>query len=235
MLLTSLEWPGTRHSRSGFTDELETPGVRVPISSEPDLFHHAIDLGREVIWLHTYGEVYADGRADGVRYPTGDSRRITNLTAVDAIPTTLTYDPDAATIRIGSGSFAPVPQAVWDYAVGGQVIKSWFNYRKANPTGRRTSPLDDITATVWPPEWNGEFIDLLSVLGRLVDLEPAQAELLGTILDKPVASYTDLAAAGVTWPDAAANDPQRRPNHVPKVDEQLDDVDGQLGFTFGGN
>lgn len=189
-----------------------------------------------MIWLQTYGEVFADGRADGLRYPTGDSRRITNLAAVEAIPTTMNYDPDTATIHIGSGSFGPVPQAVWDYTVGGrEVIKSWFNYRKANPTGRKTSPLDDINATAWPPEWNGEFIDLLSVLSRLVDLEPVQTELLGKILDKPVASYTDLAAAGVTWPNATANDPQRRPNHIPKDEEQHDDVDGQLGFTFGGN
>jgi hypothetical protein len=191
-----------------------------------------------VIRLHTYGEAFAKDGVDGVRYPTGDSRRITNLTGVDAIPTTgLTYDPDTATIHIGSGSFGPVPQAVWDYTVGGrEVTKSWFNYRKANPTGRRTSPLDQINATAWPPEWNGEFIDLLSVLSRLIDLEAAQAELLGKILDKASASYTDLAAAGVTWPSAAANDAQRRPNHTPEDAKQPDDdVDGQLGFTFGGN
>lgn len=219
-----------------FTDELETPGVRLPISSDPELFLHALELGRDVIWLQTYGEVFADGRAGGLRYPPGDPRRIANLTAVDTIPATMGYDPDTATIHIGSGSFGPVPQAVWDYTVGGrEVIKSWFNYRKANPTGRRTSPLDDINANVWPPEWNGEFIDLLSVLSRLVELEPVQTELLDKILDKPVASYTDLAAAGVAWPDAAASDTQRRPNHTPKDDEQHDDLDGQLGFTFGGN
>jgi hypothetical protein len=220
-----------------FTAELETPGVRVPITSDPALFQQSIDLGREVIWLHTYGEAFADGRADGVRYPIGDSRRITNLTGVDAIPTTgLTYDPDAATIHVGSGSFGPVPHAVWDYTVGGrEVIKSWFNYRKANPTGRRTSPLDEINATAWPPEWNGEFIDLLSVVSRLIDLEPAQAELLGKILDKASASYADLAAAGVAWPGATPEDPQRRPNHTPEDAEQPDDVDGQLGFTFRGN
>lgn len=220
-----------------FTAELETPGMRVPITSDPELFQQAIGLGREVTWLHTYGEAFAHGRADGVRYPTGDSRRITNLTAVDATPTTtLTYDPDVASIHIGSGSFGPVPRSVWDYTVGGrEVIKSWFNYRKANPTGRKTSPLDDINATAWLPEWNGEFIDLLSVLSRLVDLEPAQAELLDKILDKPSASYTDLAAAGVAWPSAAPNDPQRRPNHTPEDQGQQDDVDGQLGFTFSGS
>lgn len=83
---------------------------------------------------------------------------------------------------------------------GREVVKSWFNYRKSNSSGRRTSPLDDINATTWPTEWNGELIDLLSVLSRLVELEPAQADLLNAILAKPVASYTDLASAGVTWP-----------------------------------
>lgn len=220
-----------------FTDELETPGIRVPITTDAALFQRAIEIGREVIWLHTYAEAFADHHGSDIRYPASDPRRITNLTAVNAIPTAMTYDPDTATIRISAGSFGPVPQAVWDYTVGGrEILKSWFNYRKANPTGRRTSPLDDINATTWPTEWNGELIDLLSALSRLVDLEPAQAELLDAILAKPLASRADLAAAGVTWPGPAANDVQRRPNTAPvDQDQQDEDADGQLGFSFGGN
>ncbi|ORW08545.1 MULTISPECIES: type ISP restriction/modification enzyme [Mycolicibacter] len=220
-----------------FTDELETPGIRIPITTDPNLFQQAIEIGRHVIWLHTYAERFTDTHGSDVRYPAGDSRRITNLTAVNAMPSAMTYDPDTATIHLGGGSFGPVPQSVWDYTVGGrEVLKSWFNYRKANPTGRRTSPLDDINATTWPTEWNGELIDLLSVLSRLVEGEPAQAALLDAILAKPVASYADLAAAGVTWPGHNANDVQRRPNYAEAdQDQQPGGVDGQLGFTFGGN
>lgn len=220
-----------------FIDELGTPGIRVPITTDASLFQRAIGIGREVIWLHTYAEAFADHHGSDIRYSASDPRRITNLTAVNAMPTAMIYDPDAATIYIGAGSFGPVAPAVWDYTVGGrEILKSWFNYRKANPTGRRTSPLDGINATTWPTEWNGELIDLLSALSRLVDLEPAQAELLDAILAKPLASRADLATAGVTWPGPSTNDAQRRPNAAPVDQDQDDqDVDGQLGFTFGGN
>ncbi|GFG54605.1 hypothetical protein MAGR_60460 [Mycolicibacterium agri] len=73
------------------------------------------------------------------------------------------------------------------------------------------------------------------MLSRLVELEPAQADLLNAILAKPVASYTDLASAGVTWPGPHANDVQRIPNYA-EADQgdQSEGLDGQLGFTFGG-
>ena len=58
--------------------------------------------------------------------------------------------------------------------------------------------------------WNGELIDPLSVINRLVEMEPAQADLLNAILAKSVASYTGLAIAGVTWRGPTANDAWRR-------------------------
>ncbi|WP_162295558.1 type ISP restriction/modification enzyme [Mycobacteroides abscessus] len=48
-----------------FSDELTTPGIRVPLTTEPVLFDQAVALGREVIWLHTYGEIFADQRGGG--------------------------------------------------------------------------------------------------------------------------------------------------------------------------
>jgi len=45
---------------STFSDELTTPGVRVPLTGDPTLWARAVDLGRTVVWLHTYGAVAAD-------------------------------------------------------------------------------------------------------------------------------------------------------------------------------
>lgn len=215
-----------------FADELETPGVRVPITTRHDLFQRAIDLGREVIWLQTYGEMFSEGR-QGIRYPADDPRRITNILAVNDIPTTISYDPESETINVGSGSFGPVREEVWKYAIGGrEIVKSWFNYRKANPTGRRTSPLNDINATSWQADWNGEFIDLLSVLSRLLDLQDAQAELFGEILENPVATRAELATAGVTWP-TTEGDPQRQPDASIQANAE-DTGPGQMSIVFGG-
>jgi hypothetical protein len=90
---------------------------------------------------------------------------------------------------------------VWAYAFGGRnVLKSWFNYRKAVPGGKKTSPLDYVHVDTWPGEWTTELIDLITVLARLVDLEAEQANLLADILAGAVLTADGLAAEGVRWP-----------------------------------
>ena len=189
----------TRH----FAEQLTTPGIRVPITSDLDLFAEVADLGRQVVWAQSYGAAFSgDDRPAGlVRYDKGDPRQPLALTPVQALPTDVTHDPGTRTVSLGGGTFGPVERAVWDYEVGGKnIIKSWVNYRTAVPGGRRTSPLDDIVATAWEPSWTGEFVDLLSVLTRLVELEPAQASALSRVLAGPVLTMSDLVAAGARWP-----------------------------------
>ncbi|MDV8003048.1 type ISP restriction/modification enzyme [Rhodococcus sp. IEGM 1408] len=219
-----------------FADELTTPGVRVPITTDPERFERAISLGNEVVWAHTYGAVLADveaGRPIGdVRFPPGDERRLANLTAVASMPTVMTYDPGAQILELGGGTFGPVPEAAWDYTVGGKnVLRSWFNYRKASPTGRKSSPLDDVNADSWPVEWTAELLDLLSVLSRLVEVHVKQAVLLEQILAGPVASRDMLSATGVVWP-TGDKDPQRKPDYSTKRKNFEATDDGQMGFTF---
>gem|GEM_PF-4739000 len=110
-------------------------------------------------------------------------------------------------------TFGLVATHVWQYTVGGKnVIRSGFNYRRKNPTGRKRSPLDEINAARWQTAWNGEFIDLLSVLTRLEPLHDAQDKLLMRILDSPLASLDQLATVGVGWP-AGLQDQQRKPDY----------------------
>jgi hypothetical protein len=51
---------------------------------------------------------------------------------------------------------------------------------------RPPSPLDSIHADHWLPEHTNDLIDLLHVLGRLIALEPAQADLLNRICQGPL-------------------------------------------------
>jgi Type ISP C-terminal specificity domain/N-6 DNA Methylase len=188
-----------------FADELTTPGIRVPITEDAALWSEAVSLGRQVIWLHTYGEAFADdadGRPDGnIRFPKGDERQPLSRRPVTKMPEELTYDADRKTLKLGDGEWGPVTPSVIEYEVGGRnIIKSWFNYRKRNPTGKKTSPLDDIHVEEWPNEWTVELIDLLTVLTRLVELEPAQADLLDRILAGPILTKDELAERGVKWP-----------------------------------
>lgn len=56
--------------------------------------------------------------------------------------------------------------------------------------------LDRIQPDHWLPEYTTDLLDLLNVLGRLVLLEPAQADLLDRICAARLLSADDLRAAG---------------------------------------
>jgi hypothetical protein len=87
---------------------------------------------------------------------------------------------------------------VWAYEVSGmKVVKKWFGYRKKNPAGRRSSPLDEIHPERWPADFTTELLQLLNVLTLCVELEPDQAELLERICAGPLITVTDLEQARV--------------------------------------
>lgn len=186
-----------------FTEELLTPGVRLPLTRDGALWDEAVALGRQVLWASTFGARCADpaqGRpADSAESTSEDPRRVRYVTHIgDMLPERIRHDAESGTLHVGEGEFAPVPEAVWTYDVGGMpVVKKWFGYRKASPNSKKTSPLDDIHVATWPSEWTSELIELLSVLRRLTDLAPAQDALLAAVLAGPVVTEDELRAAGV--------------------------------------
>ena len=62
--------------------------------------------------------------------------------------------------------------------------------------GRCTSALGDIQPDHWLPEYTTELLDVLNVLGLLVELEPKQADLLERICAGPLISESELRTAG---------------------------------------
>jgi hypothetical protein len=90
-----------------------------------------------------------------------------------------------------------------DYDVSGMnVLTQWFSYRKKDRRRpiigdrRKPSPLSDIQPDHWLPEYTSDLLDLLHVLGRLVAIEPAQAEVLEDILGATLLEHEQLVAAG---------------------------------------
>lgn len=219
----------TAHPRftARFVDELVTPGVRVPITSSAGLWGKAVELGREVAWLHTYGQAFANPDqqrpADDIRLHDGSSGQPLCTVAISELPTSKSYDPDTRQLHIGDGVWEPVEPEVVEYAVGGRnVIDSWFGYRKTPPGGKKSSPLDHVNLDQWPSEWTTELTDLLTVLTRLTALEDRQAELLDRILAERLLSMQDLEANGVRWPrSGAARQPMYGPPTEGQAGEQL--------------
>lgn len=182
-----------------FREDLRTPGVRVPLTADPELWEQAVQIGRRVLWLHTYGERFADpseGRPAGPPKPPAAQRAKVQVAipdTADDMPDDIFYNPDTATLHVGTGQISPVHPDVWTYEVSGmKVIKKWFGYRKKNPAGRKSSPLDDINTEEWTPEFTTELLQLLHVLTMCVELEPEQVDLLERICDGQLIKVADL-------------------------------------------
>jgi hypothetical protein len=83
-----------------FRDDLVRPGLRVPLAADRKLFDEAVALGREVVWLHCYGERFVDAVAcrpkGSPRLPKGEAPFIPADGAFpgapEPLPETMDYD-----------------------------------------------------------------------------------------------------------------------------------------------
>ncbi|MDE0436609.1 MAG: hypothetical protein OXH92_21645, partial [Bryobacterales bacterium] len=194
-----------------FRSDLVQPGLRFPLTTDASLFAEAIEIGRENIWLHCFGERFADpgaGRPHGAPRMREYERPIIPTagaipTNPDRFPDRIEYDAAARRLKIGSGFIDNVQPAVWEYEVSGkQVLVQWFSYRRLDRSRpiigdrRRPSALEKIQPAGWLAEYTTELMNVLHVLGRMVALEPRQADLLKRICDGPLLSDDDLRTVG---------------------------------------
>ena len=179
-----------------FQKDLAQPGLRVPLTAKPELFKKAVKLGRRVIWLHTFGERFADAKTDRPpgppRLPNGQAPVIPKEGQIPgdaaSMPDEMEYDEARRRLLVGKGFVENVPAAVWNYEVSGKrVLTQWFSYRKKNRErpiiGDRRPPskLGDIQPDHWLADYTTELLNVLHVLALLVEREPAQAQNLEAI------------------------------------------------------
>ncbi|MBL9122197.1 MAG: hypothetical protein JNG90_01105 [Planctomycetaceae bacterium] len=187
-----------------FQMDLAQPGLRMPMTAQPKLFAQAAELGRRVIWLHTFGERFADRKADRPpgppRLPKERAPRIPKAGAIPddpaSMPDEIDYDASQRRLLVGTGFVDNVPPEVWQYEVSGKrVLTQWFSYRKKNRArpiiGDRRPPskLGDIQPDHWLAEYTTELLNVLHVLALLVEMEPAQAKLLEAICGGPTLDF----------------------------------------------
>lgn len=164
------------------------PGPRVPLSADLRRFARMAALGRELLWLHTYGERMAP-RAGG---KLAGAARCARAVPEDAYPER--FEWAAEVLRVGDGRFAPVSAEVWGYEVSGlKVVASWLGFRMRAPRGRRSSPLDALRPARWTEEMTRELLELLWVIEGSLALHREQAPLLAEIVAGPL---VELAGRG---------------------------------------
>jgi hypothetical protein len=193
-----------------FKADLVRPGLRVPLTADAKLFAEAVALGSEVIWLHCYGERFADAAAGRPKGPPRMKENAPTIPAKGAIPgvpeplpDSMDYDPATRRLKIGKGYVENVTLEMWAYEISGkQVLWHWFSYRRRDRSRpiigdrRPPSPLDSIQPDHWLPEYTSDLLDLLHVLGRLIALEPKQADLLERICAGKLRKADQLREAG---------------------------------------
>lgn len=201
-----------------FQEELKQPGLRIPITADRMLIDESVELGREVVWLHTFGERFNEDRPPGPPRVDKDEPTIPSGGTLPALladmPHELDYDAATRRLKIGTGYIANVSPAVWVYEVSGKnVLRQWWSNRRKDrskpPMGDRRppSPLSAIQPEAWLAEYTTELLAVLRVLTRLVALEPKQADLLGRIVDGPTIDSDALRAAG-SLGEASAQAPE---------------------------
>jgi Type ISP C-terminal specificity domain len=153
-----------------FKADLVRPGLRVPLTADKALFDEAAALGREVVWLHCYGERFVDapaGRPKGPpRLPENERPSIPADGAIpgapEPLPETMDYDAAKRRLIVGKGFVTHVTPAMRNYEISGKtVLDQWFSYRRRDRTKpmigdkRPPSPLEKIQPNGWLAEYRG--------------------------------------------------------------------------------
>ncbi|WP_165077234.1 MULTISPECIES: type ISP restriction/modification enzyme [unclassified Desulfovibrio] len=177
--------------------ELASREIRVPLTKDAELFLRAVELGRRLIWLHSYGERMARNGVKKGDIPVGSAKCLKAVSgAPEEYPETFSYNESARTLMVGTGEFAPVSPAVYHFEVSGlKVVQSWLNYRMKEKSGRKSSPLDDIRPLRWTAEYTEGLLRLLWVLEATLDTYPAQKALLDEILAGDMFTADELPPA----------------------------------------
>jgi hypothetical protein len=177
-----------------FWDELRTPGPRLPIPKDNGLFSRLVAVGRELIWLHTYGERFIPEGSKLGRIPQGTARcRVRTPATDEGYPESFAYDVQKQELMVGTGVFEQVRPEVWNFSVSGlKVVESWHGYRMKKRSGKKSSPLDDIRPKSW--QFDEELLQLLWVLDATVDRLPALGVLFEELLKADHFTASDFPA-----------------------------------------
>nr|WP_202471671.1 type ISP restriction/modification enzyme [Streptomyces sp. SID4921] len=189
-------------------------GPLVPLPVDGALWARGVELGEELL------RVQLRGARGGERPRLPGGRRPYVRAAVPPRPDGLRYDPAEEALLLGEGRVSPVPEAAWDFRVGGvRMLELWFERRTAEAEG-----LAAVGPRGWPQERTSELLELITVLALLAGLRPAQQELRERLAEADVLTRDGLRAAGILPVPASA----RLPASV--LDHQEEGPEGQFAL-----
>jgi hypothetical protein len=194
---------GTSAYQEMFADRLRTPGLRIPITADADLWTEAVTLGRRLISVQTFGERMSE---DHQPTPMPDLQWHSPVTTIPDNIRDVRHESES--LHIGDGRLDGVPAEVWNYEISGMsVIRKWVGYRTAKGAGRAassTNPLERIRPISWNDDWHDELVEVVTAVNTTLSLKEEAKSLLHRIL------------YGVTIPAADLTLPHDRERKPPK-------------------
>jgi hypothetical protein len=205
-----------------FWNELETRGPRVPITKDGPRFQKIAELGRRLVWLHTYGE-RLEPRSGSEQIPAGTTKALMGIpTKPENYPEHFEYLSASKEVVVGDGRFGPVAPEIWEFQVSGlKVVQSWLAYRMKERAGKKSSPLDDVRPEQWTARMTDEFLELLWVLEGTLEMEPKLAAILDSVVSGPCFKESELPKPS----DAERKAPKRSEEESTDQLSMLDDDD----------
>ncbi len=199
---------------SQYSEELVEPGPRLPLTRDATLFARLAELGRRLIWLHTFGDRMVPDNERSGRVLPGEARFVRPIPETEAgYPEDYAYDSETRTLRVGAGEIRPVAPEVFDFSVSGfKVVRRWLDYRKRGGAGRRSSALDRIEPRMWGAALNDELLNVLWVLEHTLSLYPELEEALREVIAGPLFTAGDFPAP--------TEEEQTAPDLAPTPDDQ---------------
>ena len=177
---------------STFAEQLKGRELRVPVTTNSDLFDRVKKVGERLLWLHTYGQRFIpNGFAPG-QIPSGSARWERSI-PVNFYPSRFDFNHNSNELSIGKGLVSGVAANVFGFQVSGRkVVESWLNYRMKDGAGKKLSPLDKIRPERWSSEFTSELLELLWVLEHTLAESRRQAKLLQEIVASDCILASDL-------------------------------------------
>lgn len=188
-----------------FSANLNSPGVRVPLTADCELFNETVELGSAARWCMSLGSVGTPPKGGQAEQPMPSYHSPVGR----SVPQNYSYDAALNQLHVGPGVWAHVTPEVYGYEVGGRkVIPSWLDYRIASMNGSDQEGLNAIVESRWLPEWSEQLTTVLRSVSRLLSFAARQAANLEKIAEGPQLSVADLS--GSVPPSDATRKARRR-------------------------
>lgn len=192
---------GTKYT-ARFAHELQTPGPRIPITLDRELFSQMSQLGKDLIALHSLG--HRSTASKGI--PDTDLGSIFWSMQPSQIPLSsmdFSYDPKTQCLIVSDGKIEGVKSEVWNTEIGNaQVIRKWLGYRTRQGAGlsaKSSNPLDQIRPTSWSDEWSRELLLIVRALDESIQLVELGEDIMDRIIEGDMLDARELPDVQPQW------------------------------------